>query len=111
MTETVPQEWPDAALSYLDALWAGDTHMAVIRKKLMPLLGFYPTSPDVIAMARRYAGKPVKIVVAVPAEPKPDPFPLNTYHFVPPPKQDNTVRLVAPGTFKAKGFTMLGKRT
>lgn len=111
MSSTVPQEWPDAALSYLDALWAGDTHMAVIRRKLSPLLGFYPTSPDVMAMARRYVENPVKVAPAL-SLPAPVAVPVTvTFGFVPPPKQDNLVRKVPPGTFKTKGFTMIGKRT
>lgn len=108
MTETIPQEWPDAALSYLDALWAGDTHMAVIRKKLMPLLGFYPMSGDVIAMARRYVGKPVKVAAA----PVPIEVPVSlTFGFGPVPKVDNVLRRVAPGTYPARNFTMLGGKS
>lgn len=110
MSETVPQEWPEVALSYLDALWSGDTHMAVIRKKLMPLLGFYPMAADVIAMARRYQEKPVKVAPA--SLPVPIVIPVSVMlGFVPPPKTDNAVRRVPPGTYPARGFSMLGGKS
>lgn len=127
-------EWPESALTLLDSLW-NTTTMAVIRKRMLERFGFYPTPDEVRAAANRFReGAPPRgkksspeVLAAVHTEwldriggepaPKPrvaEPEPVPTFAWrdpAPERPKDNMVRRVAPGSFPARGFTMLGKRT
>lgn len=120
------EAWPDTALSLLDSLWATNTSMAVIRRRLTAALGYRPELVDVRALANRFretAAEPEPVVKAAPkpkAKPKPDPEPVvagpkaaipveaMNYHFAPLPRVDNVVKRVPPGTFAVRGFSMIG---
>ena len=107
------KEWPDAALSLLDSLWATKTRMNIIRNRLMPLLGYDPMPLEVREKANRYAEAVEVVQEAAPAEPaktKHIPTPIVFTTMAPAPRPDNRVRLVPPGTYPARGFSMLGGR-
>jgi hypothetical protein len=94
--------WPEAVLSQLDSLWAVQTRIGIVQNRLQPLLGWFPSADDVREAANRRAdvpnnGKGATFIHI-------DPIRLT---LAPRPKDDNRVRLVAPGTFPNRGFTML----
>lgn len=112
----IARPWPEAALTLLDTLWALDTHHAVIKRKLAPMLPFEPTYPEIREMANRARPKAPNESRRGPkpsiAQPQPLMEAALTRHLTlaPPPRPDNPVRRVEPGTFKAAGFTMIGRR-
>ncbi len=113
-----PQEWSVAALEKLDILWAVDTRMGIMQRRLFDLMGF-PVSPqDIRTMATRprppKAVPELEAVIAdqMAARPAPVPIPLVIpvhFGFVPPPRVDNPLRKVRPGTYRVPvgGFSML----
>lgn len=108
---TPPEEWSPEALSLLDSLWGEHASMLVVRRRLHPLLGFYPSPEQVMAMVKR------------PREPVAETIPqprtmfekvltrrIERFGFGPPIREDNVVKLVKPKTHPAPtgGFTMFG---
>jgi hypothetical protein len=106
------EEWPKAAFSLLDSLWSTTT-MSVIRKRMFERFGFYPMAAEVRAAANRFKETPVpKPAVTTNPGIEPESVPAFAWRDPAPERpKDNPVRLVKPGTFKAVGYTMLGKRT
>jgi hypothetical protein len=109
------------ALFLLDTLWALDTHMAVIRRRIGPMVQGDLSVHDIRDAANRYREKPVRrapVVVPAVVEPTLEELLLNDEPLPPtwaipfgragnrPP--DNSVRLVKPGTYPvpAGGFKM-----
>lgn len=111
--------WPDAALSLLDSLWALDTRIGIIQRKMFDILREPVSAQEIRNMATRHKDKPLPKRVArdkdgksfadtiAPVENK---QPVVFYTTAPQPKEDNTVRYVPPGTHSARGFSMLGGR-
>lgn len=104
---TPPEEWSPEALSLLDSLWGVNTTMLIVQRRLCPLLGFYPSPVQVMAMVKRS-----RSVVEIIPQPravfeKVLTRRIERFGFGPPMREDNPVRLVAPGTHKFGGFTML----
>lgn len=105
---TPPEEWSPEALSLLDSLWAENASMLIIRRRLNEPLGFYPSTDQVIAMARRPSNPPLPDVISPrPVFEKIATNRIERFGFAPPIRDDNPVRLVPPGTHKANAFSML----
>lgn len=103
--------WPDEALSLLDTLWALNTPMYLIRQKLTPSLGHNPSPEQVRAAATRLQEKPERAIVRGPRPPDiPELTDINPFVLPERPTGNNPVRLVPPGTFPNRGFTMLRAR-
>ena len=75
-----------------------DTHMAVMRRRLHSLTGLYFTAAEARDAANRFREKPAPVVAA--------PIPFG----VKPACVPDKIRLVAPGTFPARNFSMLAGR-
>jgi hypothetical protein len=101
-----PHPWPEAALTLLDTLWAIDTHMAVIRRKLMGPLGYYPLADDVRFAANRYRASVPKPAPTAATSTAIEAPPVVEVRFVARAVPDR-VRKVAPGTYPARGYSML----
>lgn len=108
---SAPEEWSAEALALLDTLWGEHASMLVIRRRLLPLLGFYPMPDQVLAMVRRPRQAPVEVIAPCTVFEKVLTRCIERFGFTPPVREDNPVRLVKPGTHSTRGFTMLGGKT
>lgn len=90
----------DRALAMLDSMWATDTHMLVMRRRLHTLAGINYTPEEVRDAATRY--QPPVVV-----EPARSAWRLEREL---PGREVEKVRLVPRGTWPANKFTMLRPR-
>jgi hypothetical protein len=96
-----PLEWTPEALALLDDLWARGVHRTTIQRQLKPPLGRTLESKELREMATR-EGAPVPVVPA-----PPEVVPMSSGQ---PRRPVDRVKLVARGTYKVSGFSMLGGR-
>lgn len=103
------------ALALLDDLWECDTHHAVIARRLAGIIGTYPTSAEIREAATRYQPKPANEMPApVPNTSRDDARRLIEWKRIEAARaaipKDNKIRRIAPGTYPAKRFSMIGGR-
>lgn len=96
---TASHSLSDRALAMLDSMWATDTHMSVMRRRLHTLTGINYTPEEVRDAATRYQSP----VVVEPSRPA---WRLEREL---PGRPEEKTRLVPKGTFPVRGFTMLRK--
>lgn len=96
----------DTALAQLDSMWPLDMSMAVIRRRLHLLTGIDFSAREITEAATRHVAKPKPVVSEVVASALTE----RSFSAPRPALVQDKVRIVAPGTFPARGFTMIGAR-